>query len=548
METEARRSPLPVRRETVSCRMRDGVRLDADLYRPDTDEPLPVLLMRQPYGRAIASTVVYAHPRWYAARGYLVVVQDVRGRGTSEGEFRLFEHERADGEDSLRWASQLPGCNGRVGMYGFSYQGMTQLYAAEARLDCLQVICPAMLAADLHRHWAYEGGAFRLQLNLAWAVQLAAESARRRGDAEGFRRLAQAAANLPLGGDRPEDVALLADLEPHSFYFDWLRETDPDSAYWQRLNPCLEGIDLPMLHIGGWFDPYLRGTIDLFERVRQQSAQPQQLWVGPWAHLPWGQALAGQDYGPEACSPIDRVQLAWFDHYLKDGPPPSPQASLQLFDLGARQWRSLPDWSRDRRVWHLASDGLAGMRQDDGRLQPQPPALPVEDWFVHDPWRPVPALGGHNSFSVGSPDRCELDCRSDLLVYRSEPLTEPLTLTGPVGVTLTVASDAPAFDLHLVLARETATGVFSLSQGTGRWLGAPTEGPLSVELQPTCCTCGVGDRLRLSVAAAAWPAFAVNPGTGADPQQSRRLDLRPYGIGLCLGSGRTNHLTLTLAT
>ncbi len=547
MATEQWRSLLPVTRQTVSCRMRDGVRLDADLYRPETDAPLPVLLMRQPYGRAIASTVVYAHPRWYAAQGYLVVMQDVRGRGSSEGEFRLFEDERNDGQDSLHWAAQLPGSNGRVGMYGFSYQGMTQLYAAEARLDCLKVICPAMLAGDLHRHWAYEGGAFRLQLNLAWAIQLAAESARRRGDAESYRRLAQAAANLPLGGDRPDDAALLAELEPESFYFDWLRETNPDSDYWQCLNPRLDGIDLPMLHIGGWFDPYLRGTIDLFERLWQQSAQPQQLWVGPWAHLPWGRALAGQDYGPEACSPIDRVQLAWFDHYLKDGPLPLQSEPLQLFDLGTRQWRSLPDWPQGTCRWYLDSNGLAGMRQDDGRLQPQPPSRAVEDWFVHDPWRPVPALGGHNSFSVGSPDRRELDSRSDLLVYRSAPLSVPLTLVGPIRVELSVETEVPSLDLQVVLSRETASGsVQSLSQGFRRLCPSRDGQPLGVDLQPICCTCEVGDRLRLSLAAAAWPAFAVNPGTGQDPHRSRRIEALPYAVGLRHGPDGATRLQLAM--
>ena len=103
---------------------RDGVRLDADVYRPNAEGPFPVLLMRQPYGRAIASTIVYAHPCWYAAHGYIVVIQDVRGRGSSEGTFTLFENEVADGEDTLKWAAELPGCDGQIGMYGFSYQGM----------------------------------------------------------------------------------------------------------------------------------------------------------------------------------------------------------------------------------------------------------------------------------------------------------------------------------------------------------------------------------------------------------------------------------------
>ncbi|NEP41203.1 MAG: CocE/NonD family hydrolase, partial [Okeania sp. SIO2H7] len=125
-------------KETASMLTRDGVRLDADIYRPVGDGEFPVLLMRQPYGRAIASTVVYAHPKWYAARGYIVVIQDVRGRGTSEGEFKLFTTEIEDGFDTVNWAAKLSGSNGKVGMYGFSYQGMTQLYAASAKPEALK--------------------------------------------------------------------------------------------------------------------------------------------------------------------------------------------------------------------------------------------------------------------------------------------------------------------------------------------------------------------------------------------------------------------------
>ncbi|MGK7937327.1 MAG: CocE/NonD family hydrolase, partial [Xenococcaceae cyanobacterium] len=163
-------------KETVSMYTQDRVRLDADIYRPDTTEKLPILLMRQPYGRAIASTVVYAHPRWYASQGYIVVIQDVRGRGTSEGKFNLFAHEVEDGVDTINWVSRLPNSTGEVGMYGFSYQGMTQLYAAAKQPPALKVICPSMVAYNLYTDWAYENGAFCLQANLAWAIQLAAET------------------------------------------------------------------------------------------------------------------------------------------------------------------------------------------------------------------------------------------------------------------------------------------------------------------------------------------------------------------------------------
>ncbi|MCA1994521.1 MAG: CocE/NonD family hydrolase, partial [Coleofasciculus sp. S288] len=303
-------------KETASMLTRDGVRLDADIYRPDGEGEFPVLLMRQPYGRAIASTVVYAHPSWYAAQGYIVVIQDVRGRGTSEGEFQLFTHEIPDGIEAVNWASQLPGSTGDVGMYGFSYQGMTQLYAASGRPPALKAICPAMIGYDLYTDWAYEGGAFCLQANLGWAVQLAAETARLRGDVRAYQVLYAASRNLPLYNPSPPFTESLRKYAPNAFYQEWLEHPEP-GEYWENLSPNLEGVDLPMLHIGGWFDTFLRGTIHLYRDMASRSAHPQKLIVGPWAHLPWGRKVGAVDYGSAAASPIDGIQVDWFNQLLK---------------------------------------------------------------------------------------------------------------------------------------------------------------------------------------------------------------------------------------
>src|SRR6476646_2691032 len=276
---------FPVRpKETASMFTRDRVRLDADVYRPDAEGEFPVLLMRQPYGRAIASTVVYAHPTWYAAHGYIVVIQDVRGRGMSEGKFDLFAHEIEDGFDTVNWAAELPGSSGQVGMYGFSYQGMTQLYAAIAKPPALKALCPSMIGYDLYSDWAYENGAFCLQANLGWAIQLAAETARLRGDEAAFQKLYVASRNLPLHDLMPARPHILKDLAPDSFYHDWLAHPEPDE-YWARLSPETymqdQNIDLPMLHVGGWFDPYLRGTLHLYRDFADRSQYPQHLVVGP---------------------------------------------------------------------------------------------------------------------------------------------------------------------------------------------------------------------------------------------------------------------------
>ena len=165
----------------VACTLSDGAVLVSDHYYPAGQGPWPTLLMRQPYGRDIASTVVYAHPVWFARQGYHVAIQDVRGRGGSRGDFYPFRHEARDGAETIAWLRVHPACNGRIGMYGFSYQGATQLLAAAEQPEGLQCIAPHMTATDLYHGWFYHHGALRLSSTLGWGIQMLREDARRKG-------------------------------------------------------------------------------------------------------------------------------------------------------------------------------------------------------------------------------------------------------------------------------------------------------------------------------------------------------------------------------
>lgn len=538
--------PYSVQKQTASMLTRDRVRLDADVYRPVGEGEFPVLLMRQPYGRAIASTVVYAHPTWYAAHGYIVVIQDVRGRGTSEGEFKLFAHEIEDGEDAVNWAAALPGSTGQVGMYGFSYQGITQLYAAVSRPPALKVLCPAMVGYDLYSDWAYEGGAFCLQANLSWAIQIAAESARRSNDESNFLALAAAAKNLPLGDRLPANPDLMRELAPDSFYHDWLAHPEP-GPYWENLSPktLLGDVDLPMLHIGGWFDTFLRGTIALYKAMASRSQFRQQLIVGPWAHLPWGRKVGAVDYGPAAVSPCDRLQLRWFDHFLKSPHPELlTEPPITLFEVGSNHWRTFSTWNPyPATPFYLNTDGLAGIT-DSGSLAPPPPA-PLPDFLIHDPWRPVPALGGHAAYPCGSFDRAALDGRSDILTYTTAALPEALHLVGEITARLNCTADAPSFDLCVVLSEVQPNGsVYNLSQGYVRVDRAAESGAIAIALQPICAQIRSGHALRLSLSAACFPAYSVNPGTGSLPQETRLIEQQIITLTLQCGGDAPSQILL----
>ena len=520
---------LPVRPpEMLSMTARDGVRLDADVYRPDAPGEFPVLLMRQPYGRRIASTVVVAHPSWYAANGYVVVIQDVRGRGTSEGRFRLFADDVEDGGEAVAWASRLPGVNGRLGMYGFSYQGHTQLLALAAGRPELQALCPGMATWDVRADWACEGGAFGHLGNIMWGLQMGAEQARLAGDAAAFEALHAAARALPLNAPRPALPEVLETHARYSHYLDWATR-GPDDPYWAAISvgAALQGkpMAVPMLHIGGWFDFMLRGTLRIYQEAVARSAEPQRLIVGPWTHMPWGRKVGAVDFGPEAHGFIDQLQVAWFDRFLKDLDNGVDRAApVRLFDLVGKSWRDFDAWPRPAPMRrHLASQGLAAAGPS-GRLVDAPEAASL-DVIVHDPWRPVPSLGGHNGEAGGVQDRAEIDQRNDVATYTSAPLDAPLTLAGDVALTLAVAADAPSFDVSAVLSRVTPEGrAFNLTQGHRRIDGAPES--VTIDLRALCATLPPGDALRVSLAAASFPAFAVNPGTGAAPAQARLIEAR----------------------
>jgi hypothetical protein len=535
------------------------VTLDADVYYPDGEGPFPVLLMRQPYGRAIASTVVYAHPTWYASHGYIVVIQDVRGRGTSSGEFSLFSHEAEDGYATVQWAANLPQSTGDVGMYGFSYQGMTQLYAASRRPEPLKTIAPAMVGYDPYADWAYENGALLLQAGLGWALQLAAETVRREGKSDAYQALYQAAHQLPLNEAFPVRPQILRELAADSFFHDWLAHPQED-AYWQALKPDLTGVDLPMLHIGGWFDPYLRGDLRLYQQMKAQSTAFQHFWIGPWGHLPWSRRVGAVDFGPEADSPIDRLQIRWFNQFLKgEDNGLSQEAPVQLFEMGRNRWQGFEDWpTGPEKSFYLGSSGLAGMRQDDGHLDVSllESATNGQDVLVHDPWRPVPALGGHSSIPAGRFDRTTIDSRSDVLAYTTAPFTHPLKVAGVAELELYVQADAPSFDISAVVSEVYPDGrVMNLTQGHGRaeTIARPhTKNQeaivLSIHLtfQPTCFVLSVGHALRLSLAAAAFPAYPVNSGIGQPIKDVAQLDYRVITLTVWHGPDYPSQLALPL--
>ncbi|MFS0724413.1 CocE/NonD family hydrolase [Paenibacillus sp. 1P07SE] len=509
----------------AACRMRDGITLYADIYRPAAAGAYPVLLMRQPYGRMLASTVTYAHPVWYVGQGYIVVIQDVRGRGESEGSFTPFIQEIDDGYDTVEWAAALPGSTGKVGMYGFSYQGTTQWAAAAARPPHLTAIAPAMCAADLYHGMFYPHGRFAVGSFLPWAFQLARDEARRAGDgateqlcSQLMRHPETLVSELPLLREHP----VLAKYFP--FYYEWCGHPRYDE-YWADRNLLPRALEepLPALHIGGWFDNYLGGTLQTYAALQdlpEAGDRFHRLVIGPWGHIPWGRKAGGEDYGPEAEGNLHEAHLRWFDHWLKGKPSGlEREPAISYFELGSKTWRSAEHLPKseaapisDHIKYFLASDGKpANGASGGGMLAAAPRSAETgseADVYVYDARLPMPCSGYLPS------DRSTTQDRYEILNYTSAPLAQPVRLWGAPQVSVSCQSLEGETDLVAILTAVDPDGKARfLSIGRGTIIGAEHSDweRVAFAMRPLAVSLEAGASVRLELTSSAFPLFVRHP-------------------------------------
>jgi putative CocE/NonD family hydrolase len=531
----------------VPVLMRDRTVLYADVYRPASPGRYPVLVQRTPYDKGQASVTGIDYLR--AARaGYVVVVQDVRGRFASQGEFYPFLHEAADGYDTVEWAAAQAWSSGRVGMVGGSYLGATQWLAAMARPPHLQALFPAITPSDMQDGWVFQGGAFQLGFCLSWTLSplvlanwdaIAASRPgireRRDGIARTIDHMGEEFRRLPL----TEFPDLDNGVAP--YYFDWMEHAD-DEEYWDRWN--IEAhhaeISVPAYHVGGWYDLFLPGTLRNFGGLRDRSTGTQKLLVGPWAHASPLSNLVGEvDFGiGSAASAIDLdgIQLRWFDHWLKgERNGILEESPLRIFVMGENRWRDEHEWplARAREVsYYLHSNGDANSAAGDGSLDPEAPGAEPTDTFRYDPLEPVPTRGGGlccnpTYLPGGVYDQRPVEARHDVLVYTSAPLAREMEVTGPVRVHLWAATSAPDTDFTAKLvdvhpdgsAYNLADGIIRTRYRESRAVPSPLQPgkavALSIDLGATSNLFKAGHRIRLEVSSSNFPRFNRNPNTGA---------------------------------
>jgi len=567
----------------VAMPMRDGTVLKGDIYRPDTDQPVPAILNRLPYNKDLLAMQELSIETIRAAEaGYAVVFQDTRGRFQSEGEFRPFVHESQDGYDTVEWVAAQPWCSGAVGMTGASYFGATQWLAALAQPPHLKAIFPVITTSEYYESWTYQGGAFQLGFVLFWTqLFLAPDTAMRQagGDMQAMLPLLAATnvmdelyAHLPLTTVQPLQGSGAA-----AYYFDdWLgHPTDDD--YWQAIaiNRRYGQVQVPAFNVGGWYDLFIHGTLENYVRMQTEGGTEAaraggRLLVGPWAHGAASGTYPELSFGffaDAAVVDLTATELRYFDYHLKgEANGFDQEAPVRIFVMGENVWRDEEAWPLARTEytpWYLHSHGKAG--DTGGTLSPQSPGQEPVDHYLYDPRHPCPTLGGPTFLpglligaNAGPRDQRPAEARPDVLVYTSEPLSQPLEVTGPLEVVLYAATSAPDTDFVARLcdvypdgsSRILAEGILRARFREGTDQPRPVEPgrvyAYKINLVATSNLFQVGHCLRLDIASSSFPRFDRNPNTGNPLGQDGPADLQPALQTILHNSEYPSHIRLSV--
>ncbi len=556
--------------------MRDGTVLRADIYRPAEGGPFPVLLVRTPYGEPMVRTAPVL-PAIEA--GFAVVLQHCRGTGTSDGEFTPFENEPDDGVDTIGWCARQPWCNGRVGMYGPSYLGMVQFAAAVEAPPALKCLVPVVAPADYYGGLAYRQGALQLGQMLGWYTLKSAQTLQYR-----------AAAGEDVSADFPPLLRHMTDMVADyrrlpvreapavsAILPAWQKWVDHErhDAFWSDLSYAARRarITAPALHVGGWFDLFLGGTLDNFQTLRRSAAteharRNQALIVGPWTHADQTGTSGELNFGMLASAlaiRLEQQQIAFLRRFVADEACDAADwdgPAVKLFVMGDNVWRDEDDWPLARAEW------TRWYLHPAGALSPEPPGPDaLASHFRYDPADPVPTVGGPTLIPAGGPDggvswmggardQRAVEARPDVLSFTSEVLRGDLEVTGPLSVTLHAATSAADTDFTAKLvdvwpdgrAMGVADGIVRARyrDGTGQPKPVPPGRVVeySIDLIATSQVFRAGHRLRVDISSSNFPCFDRNPGNGAPAATTTERDFVVAEQTICHDGTHPSYITL----
>ncbi|MEL7368725.1 MAG: CocE/NonD family hydrolase [Myxococcota bacterium] len=510
----------PSRTEWVA--MRDGTRLQTQIFLPEGTPPFPTVLIRNPYNFANAFAFICGV---FTRYGFACVHQDVRGRMGSAGKWVPFANERADGIDTLEWLTAQSFQDGHIALYGMSYLAAVQWVLTDALPPQVKTIVPMVYGVDPYAV-GYSGGMFRLEVLTAWAALMPDDS----------MHFFNAGAYSRAVRHRPHiesDERFFGERLP--WYREWITHPNRHDPFWQRddlqafrRNP--ENIDVPVLMIGGWYDLFLPIQLEDFRRLKSRARS--RLVIGPWHHLQRADRAVPNDFG---LGGQWRQVINWLDHHLRNGPLEGPTGAVQWYAYGRGEWIINDDLTAPSSPHTYYLDGFATAATcEGGRLADTSPASGSAS-YRYDPDDPVPGRGGSamlafafKTYEAVQPGPVQINgvCRrKDVLTFVSAPLTRPLRLVGAPFADLRVTSNAPdtAFTAKLIEVRADGTaihvrdGIRSLAYRHGRGDGPPAPYvpgdtiDLRIDLWPIDRTFAVGSRLRIDISSSNFPVYHAHP-------------------------------------
>lgn len=553
----------------VRVPMRDGVSLAASVYRDSSPEPRPVILIRTPYNEQMSRTLPVT-PALEA--GFAVVIQNCRGTASSEGELWAFENETNDGLDTIAWLREQDWTNGQVCMFGASYLGMSQLAVSGRRPEGLAAIVPIVATNNYRDGLVYKQGALQLGQGLGWHTLKTAQTLGERalrGEDVSAQMGAFAAMTRDMDGTYRTlpltDIPAITDVLPS--WKKWLQK-ESDAGYWHSISYTADRpwTAVPGLHVGGWFDLFLGGTLDNYRAIAQgaeteEVRRNQHLIIGPWTHADQTGAAGELFFGAGAAHAIrlEEQQMRFLRESVSGGPSSLPP--VQIFVMGANCWRTENEWPlarTDWQKWYLQADGILG------------PELPADGngalEFTHDPHNPVPTVGGGTLISGGTDggagympgarDQRVLDARTDMLRFTGPVLEEDVEVTGPLSVTLYAATTAEDADFTAKLinvwpdgrAMGVADGIVRARYRNGMDSPEKVEPgevyEYRIDLAATSQVFRKGHRIRVDIASSNFPCYDRNSGSGKPAGLVTEDDLRTATQHIHCGAEYPSHIEL----
>jgi putative CocE/NonD family hydrolase len=556
-------------RDTMA-RLKDGTRLATDIYVPKRGPgPWPAILERTPYNKLRVNLVLSA--KYFASHGYAVVLQDVRGRYASEGEWYPFGNEGPDGVEALAWVRAQPWCDGRVATMGLSYSSCCQTSLAALNPPGLAAQFVSQGFHNYHTASMRQGGALEMRF-LLYAFMMATTSKEAMADPAKRAALQQAWADVRSWLRHTPPKAGLTPLRHVPTYERWLLDIwqhgEYDEYWASRPGYSIAGLydrhaDVPIYLCGGWYDSYARSTVTNYSELSERKQGPIRLIMGPWIHGTASLDLshAGDaDFGPDAPLGYDHFRLRWFDAVLKGARNGMlEQPPVQIFVMGGGSGRKIVDsgkldvggqW-RAEQEWPLRrTEHTPFYLQPAGSLSPRrPPAGTSSSRYVFDPEDPVPTIGGNISVGYdlmpgggfdqrggphvyGARDTLPLSARRDVLVFSTPPLERDVEVTGSVEVKLWAASTARDTDFtaklidvyppngdypdgyELNIGDSIIRARYRNSWERPEFMEPGKVYEFTITLYPTSVVFQKGHQLRVHISSSNFPRFDVNPNTG----------------------------------